>query len=117
MNCVTSDREAGAEAVGLTECQETGEKMSLRDLLSLYEMLRLAYLIQGWHRGGPDYPHSPYPLLARLQEDVCALPLQSYPKAGVISVPRFDCYPPNERDHELRRKGIQIWSTRLRRNW
>jgi hypothetical protein len=39
MNCVRSDREAEAEAVGLTEWyRERGEKMLLQVLLSLHEM-------------------------------------------------------------------------------
>lgn len=82
MGCVRSDREAETEAFWLTEWyQEAGKKFLLQILLSLHEMLRLAYLIQGWvaHRGGSDCLHSPFPLLAHLQEDVCALPLQSYP--------------------------------------
>src|SRR6266567_9224195 len=121
MDCVRSDREAETEASRLMEWyQETGKGMLLRVLLSLYEMLRLAYLIQGWvaHWGGSDCPHSPapFPLLARLQEDVCVLPLELYPKAAGIS-PRLDCYPPEEQDHGLRRKGDQIWSMRPRRNW
>src|SRR6266567_2949826 len=119
MDCVRSDREAETEASRLMEWyQETGKGMLLRVLLSLYEMLRLAYLIQGWaaHRGGSDCPHFPFPLLARMQEDVCALPLQSYPKAAVIS-PRLGHYSPKSQDHGLRRRGNQIWSMRLRRNW
>src|SRR6266478_8005429 len=89
-------------------------------LLSPGETPRLAYLTRGWaahqaavslgplsHQGRSGFPHSLFPLCARLQEDVYALPFQPYPKAAVTSQ-RFGFYPPKEQDHGLRPKADQI---------
>src|SRR6266446_4154647 len=108
--------------------ESEGNPVDPRVLLSPGETPRLAYLTRGWaahqaavslgplsHQGRSGFPPSLFPLRAHLQEDVYALPFQSYPKAAVTS-PRFGFSFAKEPDHGVRPKDDQIWPMQLQRN-